>query len=492
MTTLAARRDARGAAVNLFGLVAQAALPAFHVQLARYLGAGGYGLYTWSQAVVDVLSVATLFGCDQAVMRAVSLDRASAARAVGSALRVVVLSGLAMFAVVYAAAPLIAAAQHKPELVAPLRCLAIVPLLYHVSTVLLVATQAAGIMRYMFWARSVAQPIVLLVVTGIALRAGAGPAGAACAVAIGMGATAIASAAFYARAFALGPAVRAALSGALDREVLRVAFPLALAGMLWAVAARVDSFFLGHYASAEDLGAYAACVLYATSITQLRGAFEPTTSALVAPAIARGDARGLGGAIQRQTRWLSLLALPLAALFVGFGDPLLRVFGHAFTEGRAALAALAIGHVANALALASFTIPLSGHARATTMVAAIVVVVQSVACVVLVPRWGVLGAAIAMSAGLVMAQVAQNVIAAKLLGVVGVPFDVVAIAACAAVAVAIGRVAFGALSLDLAPRFFASVALAAGIYAPLAWTVALNGEDRALVRGALRRAREMW
>jgi O-antigen/teichoic acid export membrane protein len=491
-TSAESTRDARGAGVNVLGLVAQAALPAFHVQLARFLGAGGYGVYTWSQTFVDLFSVVTLFGCDQAVMRSVSLDRERSARAVGSALRVVVLSGALVFAAIFIGAPWIARVQDKPALVAPLRCLALVPIFYHVSTIFLVATQALGVMRFAFWARSIVQPLVLLASTGIALRAGCGASGAAAAVAIGMGVTAIVSASLYARALPLGPAVRAAFTGALDREMMRVAFPLVLAGLLWALVSRVDALFLGHYGSESELGAYAACVLYAASITQLRGAFEPTTSALVAPALARNDARGLSTAIKRQTRWLALLSFPLAAMFVGFGEPLLRVFGHGFARGHVALAVLAIGHVANALALSSFAIPLSGNARFTTYVAACAFVVETILCALLVPRFGVLGAAIAMSSGLVGAQLAQAVIAARVLRVVGVSFDVVVVALCAIVAVACGRALFASTSWPIIARFIASVGVAAFVYAVAAWIFAFTSGDRELARAAVRRVRILW
>jgi O-antigen/teichoic acid export membrane protein len=488
-----AERDARGAAVNVLGLLAQAALPAFHVQLARFLGVAGYGLYTWSATFVDLFSVVTLFGCDQAVMRQVSLKRD--VRAVGTALRVVLVSGAIVFAFVFFAAPYVAEAARKPGLVGPLRCLALVPLFYHASTILLVATQALGVMKWAFWARSIAQPLVLLATTSVALRAGFGPSGAAAAVAIGMAATAIVSCVLYARELPLGETLRAVVSGPRDRETLRVAFPLVLAGVAWALVARIDAFFLARWGTESELGAYAACVLYAASITQLRGAFEPTTSALVAPALAKGDVAGLGAAIRRQTRWLALVAFPLAAVFIGFGDPLLAVFGHGFSRGTAALAVLAIGHVANALALASFVLPLSGNGRFTTAVAVATLVVQSALGFALVPRFGLLGAALALSGGLVFAQTAQIIVVARVTGVRGISPDVLVVAACAAVGLGAGRAlyfAFGTVMPSLVLRFATSIAGAAIVYAIAAWSLALERDDRTLARSALRRVHVFW
>lgn len=492
MTTAHAesKRDARGLSLNFLGIVAQVALPAFHVQLARFLGAGGYGLYTWSSAFVDVFSVVTLFGCDQAVMRQVSLthqtDRRAAAIVVGSALRVVLLSGCVVVVAMFFGAPVVGAFQHKAGLVAPLRCLALVPLFYHVATVFLVATQACGVMRWAFWARAIAQPLVLLLTTSVALRVGWGAPGAALAVAVGMAVTAALACLFYARELPLGPTLRAIVVGSVNRDMLRVAVPLVLANLLWALVGRIDAFFLGHYGNEGELGAYAACALYAAGISQVRGAFEPVTSALVAPALTRGDAKSLSVAIQRQTRWLAYVVFPMAAVLIGFGDPLLRLFGHGFTQGVPALCVLAVGHTANALALASFVLPLSGNARYTTWVAAFTLVLQGTLSMILVPRFGLLGAAIALSAGLVSAQTAQMILAARIARVWGLSRNLIAVLACAGFGIAMGRIVYHAIDASLVLRFALGITASAITYAISGWAFALTPEDRTLAVGAVR------
>ena len=112
--------DARGISVNLLTLLAQAAFPAFHVQLARRLGPTGYGIFLWCDYLLDLFSLLTLFGMDQAIQRRVAIlhtdDDAGAVRAVGTALRSVILSGLAVTLGLWVAAPFIAAARHQPLL----------------------------------------------------------------------------------------------------------------------------------------------------------------------------------------------------------------------------------------------------------------------------------------------------------------------------------------------------------------------------------------
>lgn len=148
-----AARQARGAGVNLLTLVAQASMPAFHVQLARFLGGGSYGLYIWSNTIVEFSSAVTLFGMDIAVSREVALaweagDEARAVRAVGTALRLVVLTGLAITIALGIGAPAIASHAKMPGVETPLRILTLVPIAFHVTTIFLVATQSKGVMKY--------------------------------------------------------------------------------------------------------------------------------------------------------------------------------------------------------------------------------------------------------------------------------------------------------------------------------------------------------
>jgi O-antigen/teichoic acid export membrane protein len=488
-----AQREATGAGVNLLALLAQAALPAFHVQLARMLGATGYGLYAWANAFVDMLSVLTLFGMDQAVQRQVALaaddDRKKAVAAVGTALRIVVVSGALVSLSIALAAPLVASAQGKPDLVPPLRMLALVPTFYHAATIFIVATQARQVMRWGFWTRGILQPLVLLALTTVVLQLGGGVGAAAAAVALGMGLTALAAAVFYGRELPLGPTVRLATTGQVDWDTVRYAVPLVLTNMAWAVSARIDAFFLGFVRDSADVGAYAACVLYVASASQIRGAFDPIVCALIPPALARGDIASLNVSIQRQTRWVALAVFPVCALFVGFGDPLLAIFGKDFARGATAMAILSVGHTVNAIALASFALPMGGHARYGALTAVLCVALQCVLLPTLVPRWGLTGAAISSAAGLIVAQTLQMTFAYRLTGVQGLSWGLLRIAGAAGGALLVGRLAFGALGGSLALRFFAGVGAAAIVYLALAASFALGPEERELLRGALARAR---
>lgn len=489
------KREAHGIGINLLTLLAQAALPAFHVQLARFLHDSGYGVYTWSNTFVDMFSLLTLFGMDQAVARHVALayaekDDRGAVVATGTALRVVLLSGLLISGALFFAAPFVAARQGKPELITPLRLLAVTPIFYHATTIFLVATQARGVMTYNFWVRGLVQPLGLLALTSLALRRSPTVAAACLAVGAGMALTTVAAAYFYSRQLSLADTLRAAARGPVDRALLHLAVPLVAVNLIWSLQGRIDALLLGHYRSTAEMGAYAACVLYVTSISQLRGAFDPVVCAAIPAALQKGDIAGLTATIQRQTRWVALGAVPLAVLFGGFGGGLLSVFGHGFERGAYAMMALSVGHLVNALSLAAYVIPMSGNPRFGAIAAGLSVGLQAVLLPLLLPRLGLTGAAISAAAGLVTAQTFQMVFAYRLTRVHGMSVGLARIGLCGVGALAVGRQVYGMVPGPLAARFFGGVGVAGVVYLALIVAFGLEPAERErLLQLALRLVR---
>lgn len=489
----AAGAQARGVGVNMLTLVAQASMPALHVQLARLLGATDYGLYVWASAFVDTLSVATLFGMDVAVSREVSLahadkDARRAAGATGAALRIVTISGLAITLFVAIGAPWLARSQDAPGLVTPLRVLAVVPIAYHAASVFIVATQAKMVMKYEFFARGLFQPLSLLALTTVLVRAG-GVVGASAGVAGGMILTAILTAYFYGREFPLRETLVAAWRRPLDRSLLRAGLPLVLTNVIGAVQGKLAAFFLGYYSGSAAVGAFGVCVLYVISLGQVRGAFFPVVCATVPPLLAAEDRAGLQAFFARQTRWVALLAMPLFALFAGFGDGLLAVFGPQYVYAAPALAILALGHLASVLPLATYALWLSGNVRYSAVAGIICIAVQCALLPLLVPRFGLTGAAVATAVAYVAAQGSQLAFVYRALGVHGMSSGLGKVIASALIALAAGRSLSHWLPAPLAVRFFAGVSVAAITYLAAVFAMGLDADERAILDDLVNKIR---
>jgi O-antigen/teichoic acid export membrane protein len=487
-------RQAGSAVVNLMTLLAQAATPAFHVQLARRLGMAGYGLYTFSNSIVELTSLVTLFGMDNYVTNEVSRagvhrDVRRATLAVGGALRMVAFTGMAMALLLGLGAPWLGAAAGKPEMVLPLRTLAFVPVVYHLTTMFLVATQARMAMRYDFWTRGIAQPLILFALTTLLLFWGL--PGACLAVVLGMGTTTVIAARFYGRELPLGPTLRTALRGPIDSASLRTAAPLVAAGLVWTLQGRLDQFVLGMVRPAEELGAYGACGAYVIALVQVRGVFVPGLTAALPGLLEAGDQLRIRQLVRQGQRWVALLAIPLFVVFLVFGDALLAVFGRGARVGSSALGLLATGHLFGALCLPAYLL-LFGPTKQrwiSTLGGLSSLVVQVVMLPAMARRWGLPGAAACSALGMLVAQALQQFAVWRIHRVHGFSLGLCKILLSGALAALPGRLVFEWLGGPLVTRFLAGLGCSLVVYVGLVALLRLEPEERAMLTALTKRLR---
>lgn len=181
--------------------------------------------------------------------------------------------------------------------------------------------------------------------------------------------------------------------------------------------------------------------------------------------------------------------MPLAVLFAGFGDGLLAVFGAEFVAAAPALAVLAVAHLWSALALPSYVLPLGDHARYAAGAAAVGAALQCGLLPVLVPRYGLLGAATSAGTALVLSQGLQLAFAWRLARVHGFSWGLAKVAVAAMAGFVVGRGLFTGLDAALAARFFVGVGAAAAVYTTVLVALGLTAEERSLAGGAWARAR---
>ena len=98
--------------------------------------------------------------------------------------------------------------------------------------------------------------------------------------------------------------------------------------------------------------------------------------------------------LQRVSYWNLAVALPILGSMAVLREPLLALFGRGYEAGAAPLVLLVIGQlVLNAAGPLTAVINLSGHPRVTLFDNALVFGANLVLCIILVPRYGMAGAA---------------------------------------------------------------------------------------------------
>jgi O-antigen/teichoic acid export membrane protein len=215
---------------------------------------------------------------------------------------------------------------------------------------------------------------------------------------------------------------------------------------------------------------------------------------MFAPRIAAEDARGerqqLERMLKRVTYWNVSLAIPVFAALLLLPGPLLRLFGHTYASGATALAILAAGQLFNAATgPLGQLINMSGRPYVTLVNNAGVAILNVVGCLLLIPPFGLTGAACSTTASITLVNLIKLAQVRALFRIN--PFRLDAVRALAAGIATVAIVAPVALLVpwpSAEPQVVVSGLLLVPLYAVLFWWAAAGDEERDLLR---RRSREV-
>jgi O-antigen/teichoic acid export membrane protein len=484
---------ARGATVSLVGHLAGRGL-GFVVTLVvtRWLGASDFGLFLLALSILQTARLFADLGLQDGALRFVALaegrgDRAESARVVTTVLRWSLATSLIAAVVLMLAAPLLAQWFRQPALRWIIPILAVGLPLWTVGLVLRKVLQAFKRLVAIACLYSVIDPVIRIAVF-IGCSLAGWRIGAALASHVLAAAVILIGALVVLRPRWPGGADR--LRGRASRAILAFSIPLSLMQLAGLALQSADSLFLGYFTSAHSVGVYGA----AERLAALGGMMLVAASMAFAPHATELYGQGRLEAIQRLyeqvTRWLIVLSLPIFALTVVFAGPLLALFGREFRDGWIVLVVLAVGvFVTVATGPAGDVVMMTGRSRVVLVVGILTSVLNVGLQWALVPRLGMLGAALATAGTFAVSNVTNVVVGWRLARLQPysrpllrpVAIALGAIAATAAVGVAVGTDSFSGGILILATWMVA--------YPVLVLQMGVASEDRGALRALLSRSR---
>ncbi|MGH2699975.1 MAG: oligosaccharide flippase family protein [Actinomycetota bacterium] len=394
-----------GTSQNIVGLVvAGVAQFVANVLISRTLGESSFGVVTVLTQAMFVLSFATRFGMDMAVLRDVAIDigerrygriRMHVGRATWIALGVS--SGIGLLLVVFSDAFLdvfsvgrefrpglaIAAAVALPGLA--------------LTNVWLSATRGLKIMRYtlyLFWA---GQPVLWIVFMLALWRFEQSARMAVLAYSLSWLAVALPSWWFWrkeSRGWERTPLARGALAA-----LMRYAGPRAPAALFTQLLFWTDLFVLTRYATEVEVGVYSAALRSGQVLLLLLTSVALMFSPFVADLHNRGETQRLDGLYKTLTRWTLAATMPVFLLLAVAPGEILQIFGAEFEGGEAALLILILGQFINvATGSVGFVLIMVGRTGWDLVVQAGSITLNLGLAFWLAPRYGMEGAAIANAA----------------------------------------------------------------------------------------------
>jgi O-antigen/teichoic acid export membrane protein len=178
-----------------------------------------------------------------------------------------------------------------------------------------------------------------------------------------------------------------------------------------------DVILLAAYRPAAEVGMYFAAAKTMALVMFVHYAVGSAAAHRFSALKARGDDAGLKRAVRDGVRWTFLPSLAAAITLLALGKPLLWLFSPEFTQAYPVMAILVIGFLARAsVGPAEFLLNMLGQQRLVAAVAITAALLDIVMCALLIPRLGMLGAALANAGTLVFAALAYAIVARRRLG----------------------------------------------------------------------------
>jgi O-antigen/teichoic acid export membrane protein len=381
---------------------------AVSLAVARWLGAAQFGTYAYVSSWVVVLGAIAVFGLENTIVSQVPIHVAASAWAVVRGLTrwataLVLLVTLALAALGLLVRSLVVADGRSPSITLWLIAGALVGLtaLLRVQQSLLRALHRAALSQV---PASVLLPVVVLALVGLFVQVGtvAPTATNALLALVAATATALAVAAWLV-VRSLPRDARTVDPQYRHREWARIGSRMFLLTLLASLNNRIGILILGAMTVPAAVGAYSVAV---RGVSFVPFAMDVAVIAL-APSMATAYGAGQIDRVRRlggQVRWIALLAgLPIALALTLWGGTFLALFGPGFETAATALAILALGEVANIGAGPVATMLLmTGHERDAVVGLAIGAASNAALCLILIPTFGINGAAVGAVAGVLL------------------------------------------------------------------------------------------
>lgn len=202
------------------------------------------------------------------------------------------------------------------------------------------------------------------------------------------------------------------------REWLEVTAPMVLMAGTWLLMNQVDTLMVGALLGSVEAGLYSVASRIATLISFGLFAVNSIAAPMVSERYATNDRKGLQRVLTLAATGIALWTLPATAGIITLGSRLLLVFGREFQSAYPILVALSFGQLVNALAgSVGLVMNMTGHQKIALKVALVNMVLNITLNLLLIPRLGALGAAIATAITFSVWNAMLAVIVWRLLGV---------------------------------------------------------------------------
>ena len=195
------------------------------------------------------------------------------------------------------------------------------------------------------------------------------------------------------------------------KEIFRFSTPLLTSNFVYILRTQLVIVLLGYFRSTLDVAAYRAVQPVADLNTIVIQSFGLLFMPAMARLFARKDEEAIDDLYWQNAVWITVISFPIFLLTFSLAQPLtLLLFGERYADSGWIMAMLAFGYYFNAaLGFNADTLRIHGRLRYTVIIDFVAMFISLALSVILIPRYGAIGAAIGSCVTLVLYNILNHV-----------------------------------------------------------------------------------
>ncbi len=455
---------------------------------ARVLGPALFGIYSIGWTIFRLVELIAPLGLDLGVIRYGSLyldsDRSALKNVIVNSLKGTLLVGIPLTILFFLGAPWLAAIFNKPDLVFVIRLLSLGFPLTGLLSVLAAATRLTHDMRYTVILQDLGQPLLAFILLIVFLLAGTQLVGVLLSDVLSYGVLVLLGFYYLHKLFpdVMSPSAHIQAAGSADLIMFSIASSLTM--VMNTLVFWVDRLLIGYYLPASDSGIYQAVSQISVIFAVVLSAFSRIVIPILAGLHHNNRKDEMEEIYRVSTKWGIYISLPvLLVLLLAPRDVLAATYGPAYTSGADLILILLAGQTINLITgPVGPLLVATGHQNFTFALSGFSLLLNIALNSILVPRWGLSGAAIATTISLSVLYVVALFAAKRKLDLW--PYDrrywkgcLAALVSLMAVSVT-GLLPVASILVSLALKFFVATA----VFFAMLLLMKLDEEDIELIR----------
>ncbi|MHB8135349.1 MAG: flippase [Anaerolineaceae bacterium] len=383
---------------------------AFGILIARVVGVEQYGLYTLAITVSLIASNMAMLGLQTGMVRflppAIRMkDDQSIWEIIQVCVGIPVFFSLLLALGIYLlASPLASLLFHDPRMVPLLRIVSLLIPLDALASMTYVITISFKQPKYSVITNNIISPLLKLLLAAGFLAVGLSTKGVLLAQIIST-AIALVVLIYYVNSLFSLKRVQGS-SKRLTWKLLSYSLPVHMGWMVNTLRSTFSTLILGFLGLAIGVGVYTAASRFSLIGQMFYLSIGNISTPIIADLHSHGETSQMKAFYQTTTRWLLLFNLPVFLTSFLFAKQLLWIFGDDFTTGATSMMILAVGTLAyTSTGVGANILDMTDHPKVNTANAVVMVFITIILNILFVPKWEVVGAAIASAISTVLINI---------------------------------------------------------------------------------------